>query len=375
MANAPYAARRNSEQYLLVADLDVARGRLRSQHLVEPHLPSAGDVVTRLLAVQAENPSQSAWAVAARTAAPNPADLARLLDDGSVVRTHVLRPTWHYVAAEDVGWLTELTAPRVRLTTQQQLRVAYGMDDRAIDAVSTAVLDALGSSDVTRAELAGRVADAGHELTGQALMILLADLELQAKVCSGRPTEDGTHTYARFADRVPSSRQLARDDALAELALRYFTGHGPATERDLAYWATLTLGDVRAGLAQVSDQLASFEHDGRTFWHAPADRPTAPGSPTGHLLQILDEMYRGYQDSRWVLDGAGVVPRTRETAAGMALLDGQLVATMKRTVTADRVQFELCSYRSLRGDEVEALEAAAGRYGEFLGREAALELR
>ena len=163
-------------------------------------------------------------------------------------------------------------------------------------------------------------------------MILLADLELQALVCSGRPSDDGTHTYARFADRVPSPRRLDRGEALAELALRYFTGHGPATERDLSYWATLPLGDVRAGLAQVSDRLESFEHDGRTFWHAPADRPTAAGTPTGHLLQILDETYRGYQDSRWVLDGAGIVPRARETAAGMALVDAQLVAAMKRTV-------------------------------------------
>ena len=109
-------------------------------------------------------------------------------------------------------------------------------------------------------------------------MILLADLELQALVCSGRPAADGTHTYARFADRVPSPRRLDHDEALAELALRYFTGHGPATERDLAYWATLPLGDVRAGLAQVSDRLESFEHDGRTFWHAPADRPGARGA-------------------------------------------------------------------------------------------------
>jgi len=359
----------------VVSDLDIARWRLRSQHLVEPHLSSAGDVVGALLAVQAENPSQSAWAVAARTAGPDPGDLARLLDDGTVVRTHVLRPTWHYVLARDIAWLTEITSPRVRLTTQQQLRAVHGMDEGAISVVSTAVLDALEPSDLTRVELAGVLSDAGLELTGQALMILLADLELQSLVCSGRPTADGTHTYARFADRVPSPRQLDHDEALAELALRYFTGHGPATERDLSYWATLRLGDVRAGLAQVSDQLASFEHDGRTFWHAPADGPTAPGSPTGHLLQILDETYRGYQDSRWVLDGAHVVPRTRETAAGMALVDAQLVAAMKRAVTADRVRFELRSYRPLRADEVDVLEAAAGRYGHFLGRAAALELR
>jgi hypothetical protein len=358
-----------------VGDLDIARWRLRSQHLVEPHPVTAAEVVRTLLAVQAENPAQSAWAVAARTAAPDAVDLAGLLDSGEVVRIHVLRPTWHYVAADDVAWLVELTAPRVRRTTQLQLRTAHGLDDRAIDRVSTAVLEALVSSDLTRADLAGALVDDGYGMTGQALMILLADLELQALVCSGRPAGDGTHTYARFADRIPSPRRLDRSEALAELAWRYFTGHGPATERDLAYWATLPLGDVRAGLAQASDRLDSFEHDGRRLWHAPAERPAAAGSPAGHLLQILDEAYRGYQDSRWVLDGAGIVPRGRETTVGMALVDAQLVAAMKRTVTPDRAVFELRPYRPLTADDVAALDGAASRYGEFLGRTGVLDIR
>jgi hypothetical protein len=359
----------------MVSDLDIARWRLRSQHLVEPHLDSAADVVESLLAVQAENPAQSAWAVAARTATPDAADLATLLDDGRVIRTHVLRPTWHYAAADDVAWLIDLTAPRVRKTTRLQLRTAHGLDEHATERLSTSVLEALDSTQLTRTDLAERLAASGHDLTGQSLMILLADLELQLLVCSGRPADDGTHTYARFADRLRSPRRLERGDALAELALRYFTGHGPATERDLAYWATLPLGDVRAGLAQVSDRLDSFEHDGRTFWHAPGDPPDVAGDPAGHLLQILDETYRGYQDSRWVLDSEGVVPRARESAAGMALVDAQIVASMKRSVTPDRVTFDLQPYRELPPGDVTALDASATRYGEFLGRTAVLDVR
>lgn len=356
-------------------DHDLARWRLRAQHLVEPHLATAAEVVRAMLAIQAENPAQSAWAVAARTAAPDPSDLARLLDDGTVVRTHVLRPTWHYVHADDAAWLVELTAPRVRRTTQLQLRSLHGMDGRAVERASTAVLDALGTPDLTRADVAGRLADGGYEMTGPALMILLADLELQTLVCSGRPAGDGTHTYARFADRIPSPRRLDRDDALAELALRYFTGHGPATVKDLSYWATLTLGDGRAGLARASDRLESFDHDGRTFWHAPAAPPAAAGVPAGHLLQILDETYRGYQDSRWVLDAEGIVPRAREAAAGMALVDAQIVAAMRRTVTADQVDFELRPYRQLLAGDIADLQAAARRYGQFLGRAATIDVR
>jgi hypothetical protein len=350
----------------MVQDVDIARWRLRSQHLVPPFAKSASDAVGSLLAVQAENPGQAAWAVASRTASPDRADLAALLDEGAVVRTHVLRPTWHFVRAEDIGWLVDLTGPRVRRVTRQQLQNVHGLDDRAVEHAVADVTDALaGRGHLTRLQLADELRERGIGGNGQPLMILLAHAELQGLICSG-PVVDGEHTYALTDERVPALRRLGRTEALAELALRYFTGHGPATERDLAYWATLTLTDVRTGLQQVRVQLDSFQHDGRTFWHTPAQAPDGPQEPTGHLLQILDETYRGYQDSRWVLDAAGQVPRARESAVGMALVDGQLLAAMRRTIAGEHVRFDLRPYRALDSHEIEALHRAAERYGDYL---------
>jgi hypothetical protein len=358
----------------MVADLDIARWRLRTQHLVSPYAVSAREAVGSLLAVQAENPSQAAWAVASRTRNPDQADLAALLDSGAVLRTHVLRPTWHFVRAEDIGWLLDLTAPRVRRVTGQQLRDAHGLDERSIDQALAALMQVLASrGQLTRAQLAQELRERDIGGSGQMLMILLAHAELGGLICSGRVAA-GEHTYALMDERVPAPRRLGRNEALAELAVRYFTGHGPATERDLAYWATLTLTDVRAGLLQVRDQLDSLQHDGRTFWHAPGDLPGRPQKPAGHLLQILDEMYRGYQDSRWLLDAAGDVPRTRETAAGMALVDAQLLAAMRRTIARDHVRFDLRPYRALTSSETEALDQAASRYGEYLRLKARLTL-
>jgi hypothetical protein len=234
------------------------------------------------------------------------------------------------------------------------------------------VLDSLATEgDLTRTQLAEALAARGVAADGHLLMILLAHLELQTLICSGQPAA-GQHTYALLSARVPEPRRLGREEALAELALRYFTGHGPATEKDLAYWATLTVTDVRTGLAAVRGDLDHFEHDGRTFWHAPADPPEPNAEPRGHLLQILDEIYRGYQDSRYMLDVAGLVPRSREAATGMALVDGQMVAWMKRTLAKDRVDFALTPLRDLAADEVEALQQAARRYGSFLGLPARL---
>jgi hypothetical protein len=359
----------------VASDVDIARWRLRSQHLVEPGLPTAAEAVSSLLAVQAENPSQSAWAVASRTSDPDAADLASQLAEGQVLRTHVLRPTWHYVAADDLVWLVELTAPRVRPTVQQQLRTVHHLGDHDLGEVSDLVLGALDGGELTRPELAQVLEQAGRPLSGQELMLLLADLELQALVCSGRQV-NGVHGYALVADRVPRPRRLDREEALAELALRYFTGHGPATERDLSYWATLTLFDVRIGLAAVRDRLESFDHDGRTFWHAPGEEPPpGPQQPGAHLLQLLDETYRGYQDSRWVLDARGVVGRAREASIGIVLVDGQLVAAMRRILTDAGVRFELTPYPSWSDDYLRPLAIEAARYGRFLGREPVVDVQ
>jgi hypothetical protein len=360
----------------MVTDRDIAKWRMRSQRLVAPHATSVPEVVDGLLAVQAENPSQATWAIVSRTHCPDAGDLDGLLDEGRVVRTHVLRPTWHFVATEDIGWLLELTAPRVRPVVLRQLTDTHGMDPAGLDRATSVVLDALlQQPDQTRDQLADGLREAGMEPTGQMLMLLLALLELDRLICSGRRVAATTHTYACFADRVPSSRSLDREEALAELALRYFTGHGPATERDLAYWATLTLTDVRRGLGHVRDRLASFEHEGRTYWHAPDETPTGTTEPSGHLLQLLDELYRGYQESRMVLDSDSIVPSGGETAIGMALVDAQMVARMRRTV-GRRVVFELSPYGgSLSAQQRWSLEEAATRYAEFLGLEHELRVR
>ena len=225
-------------------------GGCARQHLVWPHAVSAGEAVGSLLAVQAENPSQAAWAVASRTRNPDQADLAALLDDGAVVRTHVLRPTWHFVRAEDIGWLLDLTGPAAaaghRPAAAQRPRPRRARGRPARSPPSRRHWRAGGS--LTRAQLADELRERGIEGSGQMLMILLAHAELDGLICSG-PVAGGEHTYALMDERVPAPRRLGRTEALAELALRYFTGHGPATERDLAYWATLTLTDVRAGLA------------------------------------------------------------------------------------------------------------------------------
>ena len=149
----------------VITDRDIARWRLHSQLLAAP-VGGAEEVVWSLLAVQAENPSQSAWAVATRTTSPRQGDLADAIADGRVLRTHVLRPTWHYVHADDAQWLLELTAPRVLPTVDQQPRPLADRMTALTDAVEAILTEA---SNRTRADLSGPLADRGVELTGQQL--------------------------------------------------------------------------------------------------------------------------------------------------------------------------------------------------------------
>ncbi|HUG86826.1 MAG TPA: winged helix DNA-binding domain-containing protein [Euzebya sp.] len=347
-------------------DRAIARWRMQTMRLSDRTYASPAAVVEGLLAVQAENHPQASWAVATRTPATGHAQMAQLFDAGVLLRTHVLRPTWHYVRPADIRWLIEVTAPRIRRTFVPLQRELL-LDDATLDAAAVVVVQSLaGGTHLTREAIGERLADAGLPSEGQGLGVVMAYAELLALVCSG--AMDGTrHTYALLEERAPDARRLDREEALAQLVLRYFTGHGPATERDLAYWATMTLTDVRAGLAQVADQLQHMEVQGRTYWFASAGSGLgAMTCPPAHLLQILDEYHNGYQDSRYILDADGIVPRGRQASVGMALVDGQLVGGMRRTMRAEEVRFDLDLFRALDPSEREAVDQAAQRYGAFL---------
>lgn len=353
-------------------DRALARWRLHTLRLAGRTFPDPVAAVGAMLAVQGENVAQTAWALAARC----PAGLAEpdvlgLLDDGAILRTHLLRPTWHLVLPDDIRWLVEVTAPgNQRLLVQQQREL--GLDDATLAAAAGCIVEALEvHGALPREALAVRLGDAGFPAEGRRLGLMLWYAELTALMCSG-PREAGVQTYALLDARAPQARRLDPEEARAELVLRYLAGHGPATERDLAYWATLTLGEVRAGLADVADRLERLEHDGRTYWYAEDPPPDGVLEPRGHLLLIFDEAYRGFQDSRGVIDADGLLGRGRESSAGMALVDGQMVGDMRRTVRARRVTFAVGLLRDLAAAERAALEEATTRYGDFLGREAEL---
>jgi Winged helix DNA-binding domain len=353
--------------------LAIARWRLHSQHLAGTPAADATAVVRRLLAVQAENHAQASWAVGTRCRIADASLFARLYDDGAILRTHLLRPTWHFVLPDDIGWLLDLSRPRLLRGWERQLE-QEGVTHTIWERAATIITTALTGRYLTRAKLADHLAAEGFAFSGHALMLVAGLTEVHGLICSG-PTRDSQHTYALFTERVPNTRRLEPDAARAELVARYIAGHGPVTERDIAYWATMTLRDVRASLADIADQISSFKVEGDTFWHTGSAPDGDTIEPCAHLLQILDEYYRGYQHSRGLLDIASRMVAGREDSIGMAIINSQIVGGMSRTIGTEYVTFDIGLLRDLTGDETAAIHNAAARYGHFLNRAPRLTFR
>lgn len=273
--------------------------RMRNQLLWGSDARSAADVLGRFAASQGQDLLPAAWALAQRAGVLTEAQVRAECDAGAVLRTHLLRPTWHFVGAADLGWLLRATAPRVhRLNTPIYRR--WGLEGPALRTVRrVAEAELAGGRHLTRAELGTALAAAGLPLAGQGLAYAVMWAELEGIVCSG-VQRGKQQTYALVEERTPGPDSRSRPEALAELARRYFAAHGPATVRDLAAWASLTLAEARQATGAAG--LDSFDLAGTTFWHAGGQPPEAPEDRVD-LIQVLDELVMGYSETRGLLSG------------------------------------------------------------------------
>ncbi|MGH8869938.1 MAG: winged helix DNA-binding domain-containing protein [Actinomycetes bacterium] len=318
-------------------------------------------------AMQSQDFGPAKWSLGERLPGTTDAEVQHSFDAGQFLRTHALRPTWHFVAPDDIWWLLRLTGPRVHATNAYAYRRAC-LDEGAFAKAHVLLAKALdGGAHRTRKELAEVVAGAGLPSTGFGLGYLLMHAELEGLICSG-PMRQKQHTYTLLETRVPPAPEHDPDEALAELVTRYFTSHGPATAKDLKWWSSLTLADIARGVELAGDRLRHDLVDGVSYWSG-WQETTALTSPTVHLLQRYDEYVVAYAESKYVLDLSGTaraLPPGTVVPNGVLLLDGQMTGHWRRTSTNDALQIEAQLYRALTPAESEALEAAAARQATYL---------
>jgi hypothetical protein len=352
---------------------DVLRERLRNQGLARPQFRKAADVVAWLGAVQAQDYSGAKWALGLRAPKLTDADVDRAFDEGAILRTHLLRPTWHFVAPADIQWMLALTAPRVHAANAYMYR-KLELEDATFARGRKVFERALrGGKRLMRSELDAALRGAGIAADGLRLAYLMMHAELSGLICSGA-RRGKQFTYALLDERAPRPSTLPREEALGELTRRYFTSHGPATIRDFVWWSGLTVRDAKAGLERVKPALVRQVVGDRTYWLA-ATRSVAPSViPSAYLLPNYDESLIAYRDRGLVVSGATAGTSSgRDAFAHHLLVDGRIAGSWRRTLQNDSVLVEAATYESLTRSQAFALAAVAERYGRFVRLPVTLE--
>jgi hypothetical protein len=346
---------------------ELLRRRLRNQRLVQSRLRTAADVVAWLGAVQSQDYAAAKWAISLRANNLSEAAIDQAFDRGEILRTHILRPTWHFVRREDLRWLVGLSGPRVNATNASYYR-NMEMDAKLFARAHTVFERALENHRyLTRPELAVALEKARIATSGIRLSFLVMQAELAGVICSG-PRRGKQFTYALLDERARGTSAMPRDEALGELTRRYFTSHGPATIRDFTWWSGLTVAEAKRGIAIAADALAQHTFDGLACWLAPGRAPRSERDAIAHLLANYDEYFIAYRDRvMFARPVAGKsVPHERSIFAHQVAIDGRLCGARSRTLRAKSVDIAVRPVRPLSKSECRALETAVQRYGRFL---------
>ena len=321
--------------------------------------------------MQAQEYAAAKWGLGLRMAdAATDAKIEDAFNAGRILRTHVMRPTWHFVSPLDIRWMLDLTGPRVRrllLVYNRQLELDPQTLARAVATIERALA---GGAHLTRLELSEYLARAGIVAKGQRLAHIMLDAELEGVICSGR-LRNGKFTYALLAERAPASRKLTRDESLAELAQRYFSSHGPATIRDFVWWSGLITADATRALEMTSARKKTVEN--LTYWWIRDVDAHKARRHSVHLLPVYDEYLVAYRDRHAVPHRS--TPTWTSSFTHSFVIDGQIAGTWRPVRKADGVRVDVNPARKLTRVERRALEEAAGRYSRFVKAPVTLVVR
>ncbi len=350
---------------------EVIGQRLAAQHLTGPPAPTVVDAVRDSLAVQAQDPPLSRFSLGLRTGADDAGVLASL-DSGDILRTHVLRPTWHYVARDDLRWLLDLTSARV-LSGMGSRHRTLGVDAPTIDRAVDVLQRELPGRALTRKQLGPLLPTTHHPRHGEVVGHLLLVAEQLALICSG-PTRDGEHTYSLVDEVVASRAPRPREESVHTLVRRFVSGHGPTSLRDLTRWTNLTLTELRGSLR--SGEFEEIEVEGVTLWHL-AGAPDH-GVDGAWLLPTFDEAFLSHDKPRFPR-----LPNHRlgslhisaaEAGRGVVIVDGRDIGGFKRTVTRRRFGVRLQFGDGVTARDRASAVRAAERLGAHFGRDAEVRI-
>ncbi len=346
---------------------DIARIRLTSQQIANSRSKTFKDVLDSMVAMQAQDYAMAKWALGIRLPGATDQDVEGAIRRGEILRTHLLRPTWHFVSADDIYWLLALTAPRIRASMksrENELELSEAIFRKSNAVLGKALRD---GRHLTREELVAELGKAKIATDHNRASHLFVRAELDGIVCSGA-TRAGKQTYALLEKRVPHKKPLDRETALAALASKYFLSRCPATLTDFIWWSGLTASQAKIALELVKSDFFPETIDGHTYW-LPKSFVNSPGEEkSAYLLPAFDEFLISYTD-RGVVLPPGILSRAVSQNGifrPVIVANGQALGIWKRAVRRDKVLVKTDLYTTPSQAMRDMVEKAALPFGRFL---------
>ncbi len=352
--------------------LDIASLRLQNQRLIGQVFTKPEEVVRWMGALQAQDFAAAKWAVGIRLNKSTDWKIEEAFNSGKILRTHVMRPTWHFVHPADIRWLLALTSPRVHAFNGHYYRKS-GLDKTIFRKSNEIIARALqGGKQLTRHQLDNVLRANGVPTKNLGLSYTMMQAELDGIICSG-PRKGKQFTYMLLDERVPKVKIIDRDHALSELIKRYFSSRGPAQIQDFVWWSGLTSIDAKKGIAMNKTHLFREDYQDKTYWFfKPAHNNTVRGSIQSELraalLPAFDEYFIAYKDRGAILDGEHkkFINAGGGMLSGVIVIRGKVVGTWKRTFQKNTAHINIRPFFPFDAAQTRAVNHAAETYGKFL---------
>ena len=354
---------------------EIARHRLVSQQITGSKFERASEMVKWFGAVQAQEYALSKWGLGLRLQHVRDQDVENDLSNGKILRTHILRPTWHFVNSEDIRWMLMLSGPRVHSANAYMYRNVE-LETKLLNRCQDIFAKALeGGKNLTRNELAAELRKKRIQAEGFRLAYIVMYGELEGIVCSG-PRSGNHHTYMLLEERVPPTQKWTREEALAELTRRYFFSRGPSTVKDFSTWSGLTTTDCKKGVESIAPELKHLIVGDERLIYRETIATQPPRSDAIHLLPIYDEYIMGYKDRSAI---SQIYNKAKGGGAlafdSTIILDGQIVGSWKRIIRGNSIEIEYEIFRPDSRVKKLQLKKAIERFRVFTAASAKLTIK
>lgn len=348
---------------------DIAQLRLANQQITKPKFKKVFDVVSWLGVVQAQDYNMSKWAVGVRLPGSTDKTVESAISSGEIIRTHVLRPTWHLVSAADIHWMLELSAPQIKSLARSRDK-ELGLTETAFTRSNSIIEKALHDNQhLTREEMVKLLTLSGFGNDNNRVSHLLMRAEIEGIIASGK-IKNGKQTYALLHDRIPKTRTMKRDEAAAKLARRYFTSHGPATLKDFIWWSGLPVKDCRQAIEDIKSDFVSETVGEQTLWFTPSATKTKPEKNHFVLLPAFDEFIISYKNRTASLPFENHIRAVLINGIFRPVIvqNGQVIGIWKRTIKNDKVFLETEYFGSPDDSSKDKITAAFASYAHFIDK-------